>query len=362
MTGAPALHEFLTSHRGEILSRSTANLGERETSSKGSEVVDGLPLFLDQLVTILRADDADRAAGEKNVSDSATLRGAQLQRIGLTVGQVVQNYGSICQSVTEVANQHGVTIGTGDFQTFNQCLDVAIAQAVTEYEHQRDGKAGGLGLAYLAHEMRNLLSTSMLTYDALVRGSVGIKGTTGALLGRSLRRMSVLIDRTIAEARFKAGIAQPERVSISDLIEEIEIVATIEANATQIALSVYPGASDVAVDADRQILSSVVTNLVQNALKFTRRPGHVTIRARTEGERVLIDVEDECGGLPAGNAEELFRPYEQFSENRTGLGIGLSISRQGARSCHGDSHVRDLPGFGCVFTVDLPRAPAQTGS
>jgi signal transduction histidine kinase len=177
--------------------------------------------------------------------------------------------------------------------------------------------------------MRNLLNTSMLTFDALTRGNVGIHGSTGTLLGRSLRRMRVLIDRTLAEVRLEAGTNKPERVSVAELIEELEIVATIEAKERDIRLSVEAGPIDVAVDADHQILASGVANLVQNAFKFTHAHGHVALRARTSGQRVLIDVEDECGGLPPGKAEELFRPFEQRAANRDGLGLGLTISRRG---------------------------------
>ena len=288
------------------------------------------------------------------------LHGGDLLRRGLTVGQVVQDYGSICQSVTELASERYIAISAAEFHTFNYCLDEAIAQAVTEYEHQRDKAASGPRGAHLgtfAHEMRNLLTTSMLTFEALQKGSVGIQGSTGSLLGRSLRRMRALIDRTLAEVRLEAHIQASERVVIAELLEEIEIVATIEARNHEIQLSIDAGSHDLAVQADRQILASVVVNLVQNAVKFTRQQGHVTIRARSTTDRVLIEVQDECGGLPPGKAEDLFRPFEQRGTDRNGLGLGLSICLKGVRANHGDIYVRDLPGSGCIFTVDLPRAP-----
>ena len=101
----------------------------------------------------------------------------------------------------------------------------------------------------------------------------------------------------------------------------------------------------------------MVANLVQNAFKFTAAKSHVALRARAEGERVLIEVEDECGGLPAGATEALFAPFEQRGGDRTGVGLGLSISRRGVEANGGTLRVRDLPGRGCVFTIDLPRAP-----
>jgi signal transduction histidine kinase len=100
-----------------------------------------------------------------------------------------------------------------------------------------------------------------------------------------------------------------------------------------------------------------VGNLLQNALKFTRPSTDVTLRVGASAERVLIEIEDECGGLPHGNVEDLFRPFEQRSADRTGLGLGLAFSRWGAEANNGRISTRNLPGKGCVFLVDLPRVP-----
>jgi signal transduction histidine kinase len=355
------LHEFLVANREEILLRSREKLsGRLVPTPTQAELSHGLPLFVDQLIAILRAAKGDRTAAHRGVSATAGLHGGDLLRLGLTVGQVVHDYGSICQSVTELAGERDVPISADDFQTFNRCLDDAIAQAVTEYQHQRDRAVGGSGvehLGYLAHEMRNLLGSAMLSFDSLTKGNVGVNGSTGALLGRSLRGMRVLIDRSLAEVRLEVGTYKPERVTIASIIEEMEVVATIEAKNRKIQLSVEAGPYDMAVMGDHQILASVVANLVQNAFKFTRPEGHITIRSHAAGDRVLIDVQDQCGGLPPGKAEDLFRPFEQRGHDHTGMGLGLSISMKGVRASGGDIHIHDLPGSGCVFTVDLPRAP-----
>ncbi|HET6146307.1 MAG TPA: HAMP domain-containing sensor histidine kinase [Polyangia bacterium] len=356
------LHEFLASNREEILARSRTKLVAREAPTPTpAELAEGLPLFLDQIAATLRADKGDRSAGHHRVAASARVRGGELLRIGLTVGQVVHDYGSICQSVTELADERSVAITADEFQTFNRCLDDAIAEAVTTFEDQRDhgvGEQRATHLGFLAHEMRNLLTTSMLTFDALSRGSVGVQGSTGALLGRSLRRMRALIDRTLAEVRLGAGTQKSEPIQVAELIEEVEVLAMLEATDRQAKLSVDAGAHGVIVLGDPQILVSVIANLVQNAFKFSRARGQITVRAHTKGDRVLIDVEDECGGLPPGKAQELFRPFAQHSVDRTGMGLGLVISQQGAKASGGEIHVRDVPGTGCVFTLDLPRAPA----
>jgi C4-dicarboxylate-specific signal transduction histidine kinase len=61
--------------------------------------------------------------------------------------------------------------------------------------------------------------------------------------------------------------------------------------------------------------------------------------ARTKADRVLIEIEDECGGLPPGKAEELFRPFERCGADKTGLGLGLAISRKSVGAYGGDIRV-----------------------
>jgi hypothetical protein len=113
------------------------------------------------------------------------------------------------------------------------------------------------------------------------------------------------------------------------------------------------------IEGDCQVLSAIVTNLLQNAFKFTAPGTSVTLRVKASVERVRIEVHDECGGLVGGNANELFRPFEQRSSDRTGMGLGLAFCRWGARANNGRLYARNLPGTGCIFTMDLPRAAAQ---
>ena len=114
---------------------------------------------------------------------------------------------------------------------------------------------------------------------------------------------------------------------------------------------------ELAIEADRQVLAAVVGNLVQNAFKFTRPHSTVTLKVRASVDRVLIEVHDECGGLPGQReGQDLFPSFEQRGADRTGLGIGLAFSRWGAEANGGRLYARNLPRTGCVFTVDLPRS------
>lgn len=73
---------------------------------------------------------------------------------------------------------------------------------------------------------------------------------------------------------------------------------------------------------------------------------------------MCISVQGECGRLAPGKQEHMFRPFDQMDKNRKGLGLGLSISRRSVDAIGGTIDVRDVPGVGCVFTIDLPTISA----
>jgi hypothetical protein len=137
-------------------------------------------------------------------------------------------------------------------------------------------------------------------------------------------------------------------------LKDVEAAAALDPRALEIKLTVAPVEPDIVVYADPEMLTSAVGNLIQNAFKFTRRHTSVTLHAYREGDRVLIDVKDHCGGLPPGPAENLWRPFVQRGDDRSGLGLGLQICRRSVEANQGTVSVRDLPGIGCVFTIALP--------
>jgi signal transduction histidine kinase len=350
------LHEFLFANRAAIIARTRIKVGLRAAPrATEAELENGVPLFLDQLIEALRSPNGASEA----IVESATNHGRDLLKRGFTVAQVVYDYGDVCQAVTELAAETDASITADEFHAFNGCLDDAIAQAVTEYGRSREQSITAQGterLGDLAHELRNALGAAMLSFHTLKTGSVGLGGSTAALLDRSLRRLSTLIDSTVTQVRLESSSVTLERVSVNQFIEEIEVVASMEANARGLSLSVAVVPAGLEVTVDRELLAGAVTNLIQNALKFTHKGGHVSIRTTASAGRVRIDVEDECGGLGPGKAEELFRPFEQRAIDRTGLGLGLSISRRSVEAIGGTIAVRDISGVGCVFTVELPRA------
>jgi signal transduction histidine kinase len=356
------LSDFIVAEREQILARARTRVAARNAPlATETELSIGLPAFLDQLHAALHRVASHQKADQADIGRSAVEHADELFRKGLTVAQIVHDYSDLCQVITGLAIELAAPIAPDEFETLNLCLDDAIASAVTEFSRLREGAIAAEGterLGYLAHELRNVVNALMLSFASIKDGTVAPGGSTGEIHDRNLTRLQILIDRSLADVRLDAGTQNVERVAVRDVLEELEIGGTMLARPRKLQFAVVSVDAAVIVQADRQILTAAIANLLQNAFKFTRQNSRVWLRASATASRVLIEVEDECGGLPPGTPENLFRPFEQRGGDRTGLGLGLSICVKAVRAMSGELRVRDLPGKGCVFTIDLPKQPA----
>lgn len=369
---------FLIDNRPELIARCRTKVAQRSPlGTPGEELDYGVTIFLEQLIKTLEVETTSEpmrsrkvsgAAGGgrpelSEISESAALHGRELLQHGFTVDEVVHDYGDLCQSISDLAFERGELIEIDEFRTLNRCLDNAIANAVTEFGYQHDfalaeRQAVALNerLGFFAHELRNQLCTATLALSIIKEGNVGLSGATGGVLDRALVGLGNLIDRTLSEVRMSAGIPVQNRLySLADFIAEIKLSASLEADVKSSVFTVSEVDPLLAIDVDRDLLLSATGNLLQNAFKFSAPGSEVTLNAYAVADRILIDVEDHCGGLATGTADRMFLPFVQEGEDHSGLGLGLSISRRSVEANHGELSVRDVPGSGCIFTIDLPR-------
>jgi signal transduction histidine kinase len=371
------LYDFLLTNRADLIDRCRLKVAKRATPRGGASDLDhGIPRFLDQVIKTLQIEQTSepmqswRISGPSGggpvaseIAVTAALHGRELSKHGFTVDQVVHDYGDLCQAITDLAAEVDVKIEIDEFRTLNRCLDNGIADAVTEYVFQRESllesrsvTALNEQLGCLAHELRNHLHTATLATMAIKSGNVGTAGATGDLLDRSLIGMRNLIDRSLAGVRLTAGMpSRAQLISLADFIADVKISASLEAQTRGCKFTVGDVDRGLALDVDREIMMSVVGNLLQNAFKFTHRHTEVRLNAYAAADRIRIDVEDHCGGLLPGAAEEMFKPFKQVGNDRSGLGLGLAICQRGVEANSGILGVRDVPDLGCVFTIDLPR-------
>jgi signal transduction histidine kinase len=360
------LSEFIVTYRDPIIARAREKVTARPwPTASAHELENGVPLFLTQLAGTLRSAMSSTAStvhADAAITSGATRHGRELLGLGFTVSQVVHDYGDICQAVTEIAIEEQAPITTEEFKTLNRCLDMAIADAVTEHARitaESRSLEESERVGHLAHETRDLLNTALLAYQTLKRGTVAINGSTGAVLGRSLMGLRDLVESTLTEVRISANHHQRVPLPVTPFVKDIAAAAGLAADSRGLSLVVDAGDEAWVVDADAQLLSSAVMNLLNNAINYTPPGGHIALRALSRDGRLRIEVEDQCGGVPESVGDPFQPNPRRRGGSRPGLGLGLSIARKAVRAHGGDISVRNMPGTGCVFVIDLPLAAGR---
>jgi hypothetical protein len=197
-----SLYQFIDAHRDELIRRCRVKVAERSAPPPtGAEIDRGVPLFLNQLCEELRHGPSTT----HEISKSAKTHGRDLLLQGFTISQVVHDYGDICQSVTDLAVEMYAPIDTEDFRTLNRCLDDAIACAVTEFSREQEVTRDGE-----SNELRSLIKTAMAAFEVLQSGNVGVTGSTGAVVLRSLRAMDALVGRQSAAVASPVTDVKPQ--------------------------------------------------------------------------------------------------------------------------------------------------------
>ncbi len=372
------MHNFLANNRADLIARCKAKVAMRpERVATAEQLQNGIPMFLDQLTRTLQAEQGGESEESVRISGhsagatlersemaiSATAHGKEMLTLGYTVDQVVHDYGDLCQSITDLAYERDAPFAVDEFRTLNRCLDDAVADAVKEFSFEREAVLArrqtldaNERLGFLAHELRNALSVANLALRALEAGTLPVAGATGTVLKRSLTTLGSLVDRALSEVRFTAGGGPKHSIfSLAALIEEAKAGAELLAGAQGCTFAASEVDTLLGIYADRDLIMEALSNLLRNAFKFTHPHTQVTLKAYALQERILIDVSDHCGGLPVAMTASTFAPFAQHGSDRSGIGLGLSIARQSVESQSGTLSARDVPGIGCVFTINLPR-------
>ena len=292
------LSDFIASHRQELLERTRSKVTLRAAPDAPIDVLEnGVPLFLTQLGHVLAREAAHDTPDGSVMGIDATAMGSELLAKGYSIAQVVHNYGDICQAITELAVERGIRISTEDFHTLNRCLDEAIANAVTEYARQSRldaSNANARRQGVFTHELRNYLNTAMLTFEVLKTGRVGLNGSTVEVLGRSLQGLRELVDRSLSEIRLAVGSQPRIPLLLVDLIGEMELDARVNAADRGLQFQVEQADVDLVVLVDRHLFASAISNLLQNAFKFTRAHGRVWLRTRPSANEVAELREEDA--------------------------------------------------------------------
>lgn len=361
-------HEALAARGGEVISRwKDAVRGALVPEAMPPmELVDAMPAFLDEIVAALR-ERARRHEPEPHAGSVTTARehGSQRLRLGFSLEEVVHEYGALESAVTATLLDAGVALDLADLRVVFETIVEGIAQAVSQYVAQRDAELARQAnehFAFVAHELRNPLATSMAALRLLqMRGELPADSRAAQALQRGLQRTATLVDETLATARTLSGIElRRTPATLRELLDVAAAEATPEAEEKGVAIHVS-AEGDRRLEVDERLIRSALGNLLRNAVEYTPS-GTVELRGRASDTGVTFEVEDHCGGLPPGKVEEAFTPFVRLRQDSGGFGLGLAITKQAAEAHGGSVRVKNVPGTGCIFVLELPAAALQAAS
>jgi signal transduction histidine kinase/ActR/RegA family two-component response regulator len=244
----------------------------------------------------------------------------------------------------------------------NESLADRLGAQIAATERASDEKTRFLAAA--SHDLRQPLHAIALFGAALQNALQSHPERQNAeRLMRAVHALGGSLDTMLDVSRLDAGVITPEIQPVSLGAVLVSLNHVFVARADQAGLQLRIQASAVWVRTDPQLLQRMLSNLVDNALKYTLRGG-VVVRVRARGERVWVEVRDTGIGIAPGQLDRIFEEFYQINNSERdrarGLGIGLSIVQRLSRLLAHPVQVQSRVGLGTRFRVEMPAvcAPA----
>jgi len=278
------------------------------------------------------------------------------------------------RSETKV-EMHVSATGAGERRVF----DLRVAPLMPD---EPNGKRGAVGvffditrlerlervrqefLSNVSHELRTPLTAILTFVETLEDGAVDDRENNRRFLSvirRNAARMHNLIDDILELSAIEAGTVsvEPTCVRLQSLTADCFTALAPRAAERNIELHNEVG-HEVYVYADARRLEQMLTNLVDNAIKFNRDGGAVRVRHESAGERDRVLILDTGEGIAPEHLPRIFERFYRIDRARSralgGTGLGLAIVKHLARAHSGEASVRSAPNEGSTFTIELPKA------
>ena len=227
---------------------------------------------------------------------------------------------------------------------------------------QQKSRLAALGLAAskVNHDLRNMLSSAHLISDRLSMVEDPTVKRFAPKLISSLDRAIDFLSQTLKFGRAQEPPPMRERLKLRDLTDEVIEAAVVQASSRVVMFNQVP--VELLVDADREHLNRVLTNLLRNAIQAIETlqnevvdacEGHVTVKSWRDGSVVTIEVKDNGPGIPERVRPKLFEAF-QSAQRSGGVGLGLAICSELIRAHGGEIRLFSTGSDGTVFQIVLP--------
>jgi len=297
--------------------------------------------------------------------------------IGTALWEVVR-VSEICQAVDTCLSEL-ITVNA-TVKVGNQTLDVSVVLLRDE------NWTSAAGAIIVLQDITEMLRLEQVRSDFVANASHELKTPISAIRGfvetivddpdmsedvrtrfierisKQVTRLDHIVQDLIHLSRFDthARKMSVSRLELSFLLDQVYQAHLDDAEAAGVSLRLDVPDKPIEVDGESEALEQMVTNLVDNAIKYSKSEGLVVLRLRTLGQMAVIEVEDNGIGIPDGELQRIFERFYRVDRARSrekgGTGLGLSIVKHIAQSHRGSVMVESHPGKGSVFTVRLPLA------
>lgn len=216
----------------------------------------------------------------------------------------------------------------------------------------------------VSHELKTPLTAIQAYTETLLDGALDEPEHRVRFVERiaeQANRLHALIQDLLRLARIESGEnvfdvrAVPLKPIVEACLEEHSAVAESKSQ----RLSAEPAADEISVMADEEGLHTILSNLIDNAVKYTQESGAIAVRWRAENGAAIIEVEDNGPGIPVEHQPRIFERFYRVDRARSrdvgGTGLGLSIVKHLVQVFGGGIEIRSQAGQGTTFSVRLPR-------
>ncbi len=353
-----------TNKKLEAVSVSYAKLGKekKQTEDVIRSLADGLIVVDDQGKTVLMNPAAEKLLGtklkdilgkrisdqqseERVISIAQNMEGGKDKQIILS-GASEETKGVLKASTAVIENENGQTMGM-----------VSVLSDVTKHKELKAEQSQFV--AKLSHEfqtpLRRILESLKLFSDNPA-GDMGAKQKEVLdLVSRNIDRLTVLTNNLHYLSQIEVGDLKlyNSEFQLEELIEQIKKSFKSWADSKNITIKTSFSPETVKLTADQNKIGQVLTNLIENSMKFVERSGKIEIEAKLADNAVEVGIKDNGPGISEKDRKSIFEKFKQFKDSE-GVGLGLTIAKKLVELQGGHISVESEEGKGSIFTVSIP--------
>jgi two-component system phosphate regulon sensor histidine kinase PhoR len=290
--------------------------------------------------------------------------------------------------VRQVADAIAATLAGAREVTEEVALEVGSQERIVQLHGARleNGEGGRVGAVLVLHDVTELRRLERIRRDFVANVSHELKTPITAIRGlvdtiidddempTSVRteflrkaqnqaiRLSLLVTDLLTLARLESadGIVEPERLDVREIVGRSVANFRPAAEVRSLSLETQVPEEPVMVQGDPEALELLVNNLLDNAVKYSRDGGRVSVRLVAADATARLEVEDDGVGISPEHHDRIFERFYRVDQARSrelgGTGLGLSIVKHICKAHHGSVSVRSTLGVGSTFEVTVPLA------